>query len=55
MKKIDINGRIIRWLLLLQEFDLTILDKPRKQMLLDFLSRLTNNANEKVVNDSFPR
>jgi hypothetical protein len=30
MNKTDINGRIIRWILLLQEFDLTILDKPRK-------------------------
>ena len=31
MNKPDINGRMIRWFLLLQQFDLTILDKPRKK------------------------
>eukprot|EP00253_Pinus_taeda_P005037 PITA_05037 len=28
MNKPDVNARIIRWLLLLQQFDLTIIDKP---------------------------
>jgi hypothetical protein len=30
MDKPDINGRIIRWILLLQQFDLTILNNPGK-------------------------
>lgn len=33
------NGRVTRWLLLLQEFDITIRDQPRKENLMaDFLS-----------------
>lgn len=31
MNKPDVNARIIRWLLLLQQFDLTIVDKPGKE------------------------
>ena len=31
MNKPDVNAQIIRWLLLLQQFDLTIIDKPRKE------------------------
>lgn len=27
----DVNARIIRWLLLLQQFDLTLIDKPGKE------------------------
>jgi len=41
MKKLDVNSRIIRWLLLLQQFDLTIVDKPGKEnVVADFLSRM---------------
>jgi hypothetical protein len=55
MKKVDINGRIIRWLLLLQEFDLTILDKLGKiNVVAYFLSRLTNTTDNEVVDDNFP-
>jgi hypothetical protein len=53
MNKPDINGRLIRWLLLFQQFDLTILYKSRKKNgVADFLSRLTNNA-EDVVDENF--
>ena len=31
MNKLDVNAKIIRWLLLLQKFDLTIVDKPGKE------------------------
>ena len=41
MNKLDVNARIIRWLLLLQQFDLTIVDKPGKEnVVADFLSRV---------------
>jgi hypothetical protein len=47
--------RIIIYFLLLQEFDSTILEKPRKQNVVTiFLSRLTNSANQEVVDDYFP-
>jgi hypothetical protein len=55
MNKLDINGRLIKWILLLQQFDLTIPDKPCKQnVVADFLSSLTNNAEDEVVDDNFP-
>lgn len=48
-------GRITRWLLLLEEFDVTIVDKPRKgNVVSDFLYRLDNNAESTPVEDSFP-
>lgn len=31
VNKLDVNSRIIRWLLLLQKFDLTIVDKIGKE------------------------
>ena len=41
MNKPEVNARIIRWLHLLQQFDLTIVDKPGKEnVVVDFLSRL---------------
>jgi hypothetical protein len=41
MNKPVVTGQVIRWLLLLQEFDVTILDKPgRENVVADFLSRL---------------
>ena len=55
MNKIDVSRRIIRWLLLLQEFDLTIIDKPRKHnVVVDFLSRLARMAQQGNVEDLFP-
>ena len=39
MKKAITNGRVTRWLLLLQEFNITMLDRPGKQnTVADFLS-----------------
>jgi len=41
MNKPDVIAHAIRWLLLLQQFDLTIGDKPGKENIVaDFLSRL---------------
>jgi hypothetical protein len=54
MNKPDINGRTIRWLLLLQQFDLTILDKPgKKNVVAYFLSRLTNPVDGDMIDDHF--
>ena len=48
-------GRITRWLLLLQEFDITIVDKPGKEnVVADFLSRMDNNDECTTIEDNFP-
>lgn len=57
MKKPVISGRLARWLLLLQEFDITIIDKPgRANVVADFLSRLQSAApvEHEVIDDRFP-
>ena len=52
MNKLDVNSRIIRWLLLLQQFDLTIVDKPGKEKVVaNFLSRLALPAGEEGMVD----
>lgn len=49
------NGRITRWLLLLQEFNLTILDRPGKEnQVADYFYRLQNSGEVVQVEDSFP-
>lgn len=48
------NARVTRWLLLLQEFDITIVDLPGKEnVVADFLSWIKNDDNI-PVDDSFP-
>jgi hypothetical protein len=55
MNKPITNGRITRWLLLLQEFNITIVDRPGKENLVAyFLSRIHNNDENTPVDDSFP-
>jgi hypothetical protein len=55
MNKPITNGRVTRCFLLLQEFDITILEKPRKDnVVADFLSRITYNENEPSTKDFFP-
>jgi hypothetical protein len=55
MNKSITNGRVTRWLLLLQEFDISIIDRPGKEnVVADFLSRLTNDGETIPVEDSFP-
>jgi hypothetical protein len=50
--KHDINGRMIRWFLLLQYLYLTILDKPGKQnVVADLFSRLTIPTEEGMIDD----
>ena len=50
--------RLIRWILLLQEFDLQIRDKKRvENVVADHLSRLpiTHNSHVLPINDDFPK
>lgn len=55
MNKIITPSRITRWCLLLQEFDIIIIDKPGKDnVVVDFLSRMDNNDKCTSIEDSFP-
>jgi len=56
MNKPDVNAHIIRWFLLLHQFDLTIIDKPGKEnVVAEFLSRVNLPAGEEVmVDDQMP-
>ena len=52
LNKHDVKAQIIRWLLLLQQFDLTIIDKPGKEnVVVDFLSMLTLPIGEEGMVD----
>jgi len=49
------NGRVTRWLFLLQEYDVTILNKAgNNNVITSFLSILTSNGNESTLEYSFP-
>ena len=55
MTKKDAKPRLIRWVLLLQEFGLEIKDnKGTKNLVMDHLSRLEGPRDELQVNDNFP-
>ena len=49
------NGRVTIWLILLQEFDITIKDRPGKENpVADFLSRMPKPTDAAAVEDHFP-
>ena len=55
MTKKDAKPRLIRWVLLLQEFDVEIKDKKgTKNLVADHLSRLEGTRDDVPVNDEFP-
>nr|GEY86144.1 reverse transcriptase domain-containing protein [Tanacetum cinerariifolium] len=59
LNKQDAKPRLLRWVLLLQEFDITILDKKGSENLAaDHLSRLENphkdELKNKDINENFP-
>lgn len=54
MTKPITNGNISSWLLLLQEFNITILDRPGKEnTVADFIFRMKNNNEDVPINDKF--
>lgn len=55
MNKHLTSGRITRWLRLLEEFNVTIIDRPIKSnVVVDYLSRLRNIGQAIPVDNSFP-
>ena len=54
MKNPITNGRITRWILLIQEFNITVLDRAgRKNQVEDFPSLLKNSGEVVPVSDNF--
>ena len=54
MNKPITNGRVTRWLLLLQEFNITIIDRPGKENLVaDFISRIQHEDGTKPIDNTF--
>jgi hypothetical protein len=46
---------VTRWLLLLEEFNITVLDRPGKDnVVAEFLSQIKNEDHDISVDDSFP-
>ena len=55
MNKPITHGCVTTWLVLIQEFDITIVDKPGKDnVVADFLSRMDTSDEGTPVEDSFP-
>lgn len=55
MNKPITNGRITTWLLLIQEVNITIVDRPWKENLVpNFLSRINHGGEMNPVCDDFP-
>ena len=56
MNKPIVTSRLERWLLLLQEFNITIIDKIAKSnIVVDYLSRLTiANEDPSLIEDTLP-
>lgn len=56
MKKLVVTGRLARWILLLQDLDITIVDKPSKSnVVVDYLSRLhIIDESSTPIEDTFP-
>jgi hypothetical protein len=55
MNKPVTNPRVTRWLLLLQEFNINVIDRPGKDnLVVDFLYRMIHLGDNAPVEDNFP-
>ena len=55
MNKPITNGRVTWWLLLLQEFNITVVDRPgRENLVAYFLSRIQHDDGAQLFDDTFP-
>ena len=55
MNKPITNARVTRWLLILQEFDISIVDRPAEENLLtELISQLTHNDDNLLREESLP-
>ena len=55
MNKMITNGRVTKWIFLLQEFNITIIDRPGKENLVaDFISCIQHDSDTKPIDDTFP-
>ncbi|RDX84038.1 hypothetical protein CR513_34977, partial [Mucuna pruriens] len=55
LKKPDAKPRLIRWMMLLQEFDTKLRDKKREEnVVADHLSRLERDVESIIIRDKFP-
>jgi hypothetical protein len=55
MNKPVTNPKVTRWLLLLQESNINIIDRPGKDnLVVDFLSRMIHLGDNTPVDDNFP-
>ena len=55
MNKPITNGRVTRWLLLLQEFNIIVIDRPGKENLVaDLLFGIQHEDNTQPIDDTFP-
>ena len=55
MNKPITNGRVTRWLLLLQEFNIVVIDRRVKENLVaDFLCYIQHGDGAKPIDDTFP-
>ena len=54
VNKVELSGRLARWVLLLEEFDYTVEYKPRRMHLqADHLSKLSEEIGTSPVDDRF--
>ena len=55
MNKPITNGRVNQWILLLQEFNITVIDRPgRENLVANILSHIQHDDDAKPVDDTFP-
>ena len=55
MNKPITNARVTRWLLILQEFDISIVDRlTEENVVVEFISQLTHNDDNLLGEESFP-